>query len=67
MSVDHPFVAEWIILGSGRVPPSEPGGSSAKAAAGGRDTPHSALVFGPVGVHNALNGLVDLVEDEGAG
>jgi hypothetical protein len=31
------------------------------------NTPHSALVFGPVGVHNALNGLVDHVEDEGAG
>jgi hypothetical protein len=43
------------------------GGSSAEAAARGRNTPHSALVFGPVGVHNALNGLVDLVEDEGAG
>jgi hypothetical protein len=38
-----------------------------RAAARGRNTPHSALVFGPVGVHNALNGLVDLVEDEGAG
>jgi|GraSoi_2013_60cm_1033757.scaffolds.fasta_scaffold143798_1 hypothetical protein len=25
------------------------------------------LVFGPVGVHNARNGLVDHVEDEGAG
>jgi hypothetical protein len=54
-------------LGSGRVPPSDPGGISAKAGARGRDTPHSALVFGPVGVHNALNGLVDLVEVEAAG
>jgi hypothetical protein len=32
-----------------------------------RPSPHSALVFGPIGVHHALNGLVDLVEDEGAG
>jgi hypothetical protein len=38
---------------------------SAEAAARGRNTPHSALVFGPVGgVHNAINGLVDLVEDQ---
>jgi hypothetical protein len=42
-------------------------GISARAAARGRNTPHSALVFGPVGAHNAFNGLVDLVEDEGAG
>ena len=28
---------------------------------------HSALVFGPLGVHYALNGLVDHLEDEGAG
>jgi hypothetical protein len=30
-------------------------------------TPRSALVFGLVGVQHALNGLVDLVEDEDAG
>jgi hypothetical protein len=28
---------------------------------------HSALVFGRVGGHHALNGLVDLFEDEGTG
>ena len=39
-----------------------------EAPARGRNTPHSALVFGPVGgVHNAINGLVDLLEDEDAG
>ena len=31
------------------------------------NTPHPALVFGPVGPHHALNGFVDLVEDERAG
>jgi hypothetical protein len=40
---------------------------SAELASRARITPHSALVFGPVGVHNAINGLVDLVEDEDAG
>jgi hypothetical protein len=34
---------------------------------GAGNTPHTALVFGPVGVHNAINSLVDLFEDEGAG
>lgn len=27
--------------------------------------PHTALVFGPVGIHHTLDRLVDLVEDEG--
>jgi hypothetical protein len=46
---------------------SEPGGFQPRLrrAAGIRRT--RRLVFGPVGVHNVLNGLVDLVEDEGAG
>ena len=29
--------------------------------------PPPALVFGPVGPHHALDGFVDLVEDERAG
>jgi hypothetical protein len=52
---------------SGRVPQVDPGFQPTLAARG-RNTPHSALVFGPVGgVHNAINGLVDLLKDEGAG
>ena len=31
------------------------------------NTPRSALVFGPVSTQRALNGVVDLVEDERAG
>jgi hypothetical protein len=43
-------------------------GFQPRLAARGWNTPHSALVFGPVGgVHNAINALVDLLEDEGTG